>query len=172
MPHENTGMIPIVSVVGWSDSGKTTYLERLIPELAGRGHRICAVKHDAHGFEIDTPGKDSWRLKRAGAAVSVVSGPAKIAVIADTGRDLTLAEIRERFVTDVDLIVSEGFKKDVHPKIEVFRRGIRDRLLCTAADGLIAVAADCPVETDAPVIDLADVGAMADLIEKIVMTGQ
>ncbi len=164
-------MIPIISIVGWSDSGKTTYLERLIPELAGRGYRLCAVKHDVHGFEMDTPGKDSWRLKRAGAVVSVVSSPAKIAVIADTGRDLTLGEIRERFIRDVDLIVSEGFKKDVHPKIEVFRKGTRAALLCTADDNLIAVAADCPVTTDAPVIDLADVGAMADLIEKAILKG-
>jgi molybdopterin-guanine dinucleotide biosynthesis protein B len=162
-------VIPIVSIVGWSDSGKTTYLEKLIPELTGRGYRICAVKHDVHGFEIDTPGKDSWRLKRAGAAVSVVSGPERIAVVADTGRDLTLSEIRERFISDVDLIVSEGFKKDIHPKIEVFRKGVRDMLLCTAADGLIAVAADCPIAAEAPVIDLDDVGAMADLIEKAVI---
>lgn len=162
-------MIPIISVVGWSDSGKTTYLERLIPELTRRGYRICAVKHDVHGFEIDIPGKDSWRLKRAGAAVSVVSGPERIAVIADTGRDLTLSEIRDRFVLDVDLIMSEGFKKDRHPKIEVFRKGVREGLFCNKSDNLIAVAADCPIETDAPVIDLADVGAMADLIEEEVM---
>lgn len=162
-------MIPIVSVVGWSDSGKTTYLEKLIPQLTRRGYRICAVKHDVHGFEMDTPGKDSWRLKQAGAAVSVVSGPDKIAVIADTGRDLTLSEIRDRFVSEVDLIISEGFKKDDHPKIEVFRKGVRDRLLCTAADKLIAVAADCPVDTDVPVVDLDDVAAMADLVEKTVL---
>jgi molybdopterin-guanine dinucleotide biosynthesis protein B len=164
-------MIPIISIVGWSDSGKTTYLERLIPELLRRGYRVCAVKHDVHGFEIDTPGKDSWRLKRAGAAVSVVSGPDRIAVIADTGRDLTLAEIRDRFVLDVDLIISEGFKKDLHPKIEVFRKGVRDALLCTRDDNLVAVAADCPVDTDVPVIDLEDVASMANLIEKGVMNG-
>jgi molybdopterin-guanine dinucleotide biosynthesis adapter protein len=162
-------VIPIISVVGWSDSGKTTYLERLIPELTGRGWRLCAVKHDVHGFEIDTPGKDSWRLKRAGAAVSVVSSPDKIAVIAQTDHDLTLAEIRDRFISGVDLIVSEGFKKDVHPKIEVFRKGVREGLFCSAADNLIAVAADCPVTADAPVIDLDDVGAMADLIERTIL---
>ncbi len=164
-------MIPIISVVGWSDSGKTTYLERLIPELTGRGYRLCAVKHDVHGFEIDTPGKDSWRLKQAGAAVSVVSSPDKIAIIAQTDHDLTLGEIRDRFISGVDLIVSEGFKKDIHPKIEVFRKGVRDRLLCTAADNLIAVAADCPVKADAPVIDLMDIGSMADLIEKKILRG-
>lgn len=124
-----------------------------------------------HGFEIDTPGKDSWRLKRAGAVVSVVSSPDKIAVIAETDHDLTLGEIRERFIRGVDLIVSEGFKKDVHPKIEVFRNGIRDALLCTAADNLIAVAADCPVKADAPVIDLDNVGAMADFIENTIIKG-
>lgn len=164
-------MIPIISVVGWSESGKTTYLEKLIPELTRRGYRICAVKHDVHGFDIDTPGKDSWRLKHAGAAVSVVSSPDKIAVIAETDHDLTLGEIRDRFISGVDLIVSEGFKKDRHPKIEVFRTGVRDRLLCSEADGLIAVAADAVIDADAPVIDLTDVKAMADLIEREVMKG-
>ena len=162
-------MIPIISVVGWSDSGKTTYLEGLIPELVRRGLRICAVKHDVHGFEIDVPGKDSWRLKRAGAVVSVIGSPKQVAVIADVDHDLTLSEIRDRFISDVDLIISEGFKKDIHPKIEVFREGIRDGLLCMKSDNLIAVAADCEVETDVPVIDLADVGAMADLIERSVL---
>jgi molybdopterin-guanine dinucleotide biosynthesis protein B len=162
-------LIPIISVVGWSDSGKTTYLERLIPELVGRGLRICAIKHDVHGFEIDVPGKDSFRLREAGAALTVISSPNRIAVIADTTRDLTLVEIRERFISDVDIIISEGFKKDIHPKIEVFRRGIRDKLLCTKDDNLIAVASDCPVETAAPVIDLEDVGTMADFIEGTVL---
>jgi molybdopterin-guanine dinucleotide biosynthesis protein B len=162
-------MIPIVSVVGWSDSGKTTYLERLIPELVKRGLRICAVKHDVHGFEIDVPGKDSFRLKRAGAAMSVISGPDRIAVIADVDHDLSLAEIRDRFAGGVDLIISEGFKKDIHPKIEVFRRGVREGLLCTASDNLIAVASDCPIDADVQVVDLDDVGAMADLIEKSVL---
>jgi molybdopterin-guanine dinucleotide biosynthesis protein B len=159
-------MIPIISVVGWSGSGKTTYLERLIPELVKRGLRVCAVKHDVHGFEIDVPGKDSFRLKRAGAAVSVISGPDRVALVADVEGDLALAEIRDRFVRGVDLIISEGFKKDVHPKIEVFRRGVRDGILCSASDNLIAVASDSPVEAEAQVVDLADVAAMADLIEK------
>jgi molybdopterin-guanine dinucleotide biosynthesis protein MobB len=161
-------VIPIISVVGWSGSGKTTYLEQLIPRLASRGIRVCAVKHHSHEFEIDIPGKDSWRLKRAGAAVSIISSPNKIAITADTGCDLTLSEIRDRFVTDVDLMVSEGFKKDTFPKIEIFRKGIGEGLSCTKEDNLIAVAADYTIERDVPVFDLEDIDGMAEFIIDIV----
>jgi molybdopterin-guanine dinucleotide biosynthesis protein B len=161
-------MIPILSVVGYSDSGKTTYLERLIPELVKRGIRITVVKHDVHGFEVDTPGKDSFRLKQAGAATAVISSPEKIAVIADTDRDLTLAEIRDRFGGDADLILSEGYKNDVHPKIEVFRRGVHTSLLCSNDETLFAIAADTDLTAPVPVFPLDDPSRMADLImEKI-----
>ena len=157
-------MIPILSVVGYSDSGKTTYLERLIPELVKRGVRIIAVKHDVHGFDVDTPGKDSYRLKQAGAATSIISSPKKIAVIADTDHDLTLSEIRGRFGRDADLILSEGYKNDIHPKIEVFRKGVHTSLLCSGDDSLFAVAADTNPTTSVPVFPLDDPSPMAQLI--------
>jgi molybdopterin-guanine dinucleotide biosynthesis protein B len=157
-------MIPILSVVGYSDSGKTTYLERLIPELTKRGVRIIAVKHDVHGFDVDTPGKDSYRLKQAGAATSIISSPKKIAVIADTDHDLSLSEIRDRFGHDADLILSEGYKNDIHPKIEVFREGIHSSLLCSGDDSLFALAADTNPTTSVPVFPLDDPSPMAELI--------
>ena len=116
-------MIPIISIVGKSDSGKTTLLEKLVPELTRRGYRIATIKHDVHGFEVDQEGKDSWRHKQAGAHTVVISSPNKIALIRDVEKDLNLEEIRERLIQDVDLILSEGYKKDVQPKIEVFRKG-------------------------------------------------
>jgi molybdopterin-guanine dinucleotide biosynthesis protein B len=97
-------MIPIVSIVGKSDSGKTTLLEKVVGELRARGYRIATVKHDAHSFEIDHEGKDSWRHKQAGAALTVISSPEKVALVADADHDQSLAEIRERFVWGVDLI--------------------------------------------------------------------
>ncbi|MBM3299265.1 MAG: molybdopterin-guanine dinucleotide biosynthesis protein B, partial [Deltaproteobacteria bacterium] len=112
-------MIPIVSIVGKSDTGKTTLLEKIVKELTSRGHRIATVKHDAHSFEIDHKGKDSWRHKQAGAVISVISSPGKIAVVADSDHDHSLAEIREKYVLGADLIITEGYKREVHPKIEV-----------------------------------------------------
>jgi len=101
-------MIPIVSIVGKSDSGKTTLLEKVVRELRSRGWRVATVKHDAHSFEIDHEGKDSWRHKQAGACMTIISSPSKIAVVTDTDHDHSLNEIRDRFVRDVDLIVTEG----------------------------------------------------------------
>ena len=132
-------MIPIVSIVGKSDIGKTTLIEKLLPELTRRGYRIATVKHDVHGFEVDREGKDSWRHKKAGAHTVVISSPQKVAVIRDVEKDLTLEEVREKLIQEVDLILSEGYKKDVQPKIEVFRKGKYEGLLCTREDNLVAV---------------------------------
>lgn len=159
-------MIPIVSIVGKSDSGKTTFIEKLVPELTRRGYRIATVKHDIHGFEVDREGKDSWRHKQAGAHTVVISSPEKVALIRDVDRDLTLAEIRERFIQDVDLIVSEGFKKDVQPKIEIFRKEKHKKLLCTKEDNLIAIVSDKRFRVGVSCFFLDDVRGVADFIEK------
>jgi molybdopterin-guanine dinucleotide biosynthesis protein B len=158
---------PIVSIVGTTDSGKTTLIERLIPELKSRGYRVATVKHDVHGFEVDHEGKDSWRHKRAGADAVVISSPRKMAVIKDVDRDHRLEEIRDQFLGDVDLILTEGYKREPHPKIEVFRRGHRDELLCSSGDNLVAVASDEPLDVGVPVVDLNDPSAIADLIEDL-----
>ena len=159
-------MIPIVSIVGKSDSGKTTLIEKLLPELTRRGLRIATVKHDTHGFEVDHEGKDSWRHKRAGAHTVVISSPWKVAVIRDVERDLALDEIRGKLIQDVDLIVSEGYKKDVQPKIEVFRKEVHKELLCTKKDQLVAIVSNKPFQVGVPCFDLDDMKGLADFIEK------
>ncbi|MDP2972779.1 MAG: molybdopterin-guanine dinucleotide biosynthesis protein B, partial [Deltaproteobacteria bacterium] len=88
-------MIPIISIVGKSDSGKTTFIEKLLPELVRRGYRVATVKHDVHGFEVDREGKDSWRHKQAGAHTVIISSPTKVALIRDVEKDLRLDEIRD-----------------------------------------------------------------------------
>ena len=98
-------MIPIVSIVGKSDSGKTTLMEKLIAELNLRGYKVASVKHDTHDFEIDKEGKDSWRHKKAGATTTIISSPHKVAVVSDTDRDLRLSEIRDRFVLKEDIVL-------------------------------------------------------------------
>jgi molybdopterin-guanine dinucleotide biosynthesis protein B len=158
-------MIPIVSIVGKSDIGKTTLIEKLLPELTGRGYRIATVKHDVHGFEVDREGKDSWRHKKAGAHTVIISSPQKVALIRDVEKDLSLEEIREKLVQDVDLILSEGYKKDVQPKIEVFRKGKYKELLCDDRDNLVAIASDQTFDVGVPCVPLDDVKGLADFIE-------
>ena len=159
-------MIPILSIVGKSDSGKTTLIEKLVPELTRRGYRIATVKHDVHGFEVDREGKDSWRHKQAGAHTVVISSPTKAAVIRDVERDLSLEEIREKLIRDVDLILSEGYKKDVQPKVEVFRKEKHRKLLCSKKDNLVAIASNLKFRVGVPCFDLEDTKGLADFVEK------
>jgi molybdopterin-guanine dinucleotide biosynthesis protein B len=159
-------MIPIISVVGKSDSGKTTFIEKLVPELTERGYRIATVKHDVHGFEVDREGKDSWRHKQAGAHTVVISSAKKAALIRDVEKDLTLGEIREKLIQDVDLILSEGYKRDVQPKIEIFRKEKHKELLCRKKDNLIAIASNRKFRVGVPCFSLDDVRGVADFVEK------
>jgi molybdopterin-guanine dinucleotide biosynthesis protein B len=159
-------MIPIISIVGKSDSGKTTLIEKLLPELKRRGYRVATVKHDIHSFEVDREGKDSWRHKQAGAHTVVISSPQKVALIRDVEKDLTLEELREKLIQDVDLILSEGYKKDVQPKIEVFRKGKHKELLCTKEDHLVAIVSNQKFDIGGPCFHLEDIKGLADFIEK------
>jgi molybdopterin-guanine dinucleotide biosynthesis protein MobB len=160
-------MIPILSIVGRSDSGKTTLLEKVVRELKSRGYRIATIKHDAHSFEIDHEGKDSWRHKRAGADLTIISSPTKLALVADTAQDHRLAELRDLYVRNVDLILSEGYKREVHPKIEVYRKERHPELLCRADENLVAVAGNPPNPPPGiPLFDLDDPKDLCDFIEK------
>lgn len=157
-------MIPIISIVGKSDAGKTTLLEKLIVELKSRGYRVAAVKHDVHGFDVDRPGKDSWRLAQAGSDSVVIASPQKLALIKHLPQELTLDEIAT-YVTDADIILTEGYKRGNAPKIEVSRRALGQELLCHE-DELLAVATDQPLDLDLPQFDLNDVARIVDLVEE------
>ena len=159
-------MIPIVSIVGKSNTGKTTLMEKIIPELNRRGYKVATVKHDVHGFEIDREGKDSWRHKKAGAHTAMVSSPEKMAMVRDVKEDLPLKELRGRFVKDVDIIISEGYKNEKHPKIEVYRKDAHEELLCSRKDLLIALASDKEFDVGVPCLHLDDAEGIATLIEE------
>lgn len=141
-------------------------IEKLVPELTRRGYRVATVKHDIHGFEVDREGKDSWRHKQAGAHTVVISSPNKVALIRDVEKDLTLDEIREKLIQDVDLILSEGYKKDVQPKIEIFRKEKHKELLCTKGDHLIAIVSNKNFNVGVPCFDLEDMKGLSNFIEK------
>jgi molybdopterin-guanine dinucleotide biosynthesis protein B len=159
-------MIPIVSIVGKSDSGKTTLIEKIIPELIRRGYRVATIKHDVHGFDIDEEGKDSWRHRKAGADMVILSSPKQIALIRSVDRDLTVAELGERFIDDVDIIITEGFKKDIQPKIEVFRKEMHRDLLTSTDDNVVAVVSNQTFDLPVPCLDLDDVNGVVDTIER------
>lgn len=158
-------MAPVISIVGKSDSGKTTLLEKLISEFKNRGYRVGTIKHDTHGFDIDHEGKDTWRHKKAGASTVVISSPAKVAVIKDIDEEKPLDSLAEEYFQDVDIIFTEGYKRGNKPKVEVFRKEMHRELLCTDDDNLIALASNQPFEVKAPCFDINDVEGLADLIE-------
>ncbi len=154
-------MIPVVSIVGRSDSGKTTLIEKLVPLLKERGLRVGTIKHNPHGFEVDWPGKDSWRHKRAGADVTIISCPNKLAMIKDTDHDWSLDEL-VHLLNDCDIILAEGYKRDRMPKIEVLRyQGIEPSPLCGRSDNLIAIVSEVNIDIGVPVFH-------PDNVEKLV----
>lgn len=156
--------IPIICVVGRSKAGKTTLLEKLIPELKRRGYRVATVKHHAHpGFEIDQPGKDTWRHAQAGSDHVVIAAPDKVAAIRRVAQEPTLDEIAAT-IQDVDIILCEGYKRANQPKIEVIRAARATQPLCTPQE-LLAVAADLVLPLDVPQFDLDDAVGLADLLE-------
>ncbi len=153
---------PVLTFVGLSGTGKTTFLERLIPVLKGRGLRVAVVKHDVHGVEIDRPGKDTYRFSAAGADLVAISGPDKFAVIEQPPQELSLEEVISR-LPPADLLLTEGYKRSPYPKIELHRRALNQPLLTPALD-LLAVLTDEPLDTPAPQLALTDVDGCAQLI--------
>jgi len=155
---------PIVAVVGKSDAGKTTFLEKLLRELKNRKIKVGTVKHDVHGFDIDKPGKDTWRHAQAGADAVVISSPSKVAIIKKVEEELTLDQVAEA-VSDMDIILTEGYKRSNKPKIEISRTAHSTELLCTA-DELIALVSDRQWDIGVPVFDLDDASGVASLLQE------
>ncbi len=169
---------PVIIIAGWSGSGKTTLLERIIPELAGRGLRLATVKHDAHGFDMDQSGKDTWRHRQAGAAVTAIASPAGFAVVAGgLGREPSLEDMI-RLLGDVDLVLVEGYKRAPYPKLEVIGPagssigepaggpvgGPAGGPACLDDPLLFAVASDHSVATRVPRFARDDAGGIAAAI--------
>jgi molybdopterin-guanine dinucleotide biosynthesis protein B len=155
---------PIISIVGRSQSGKTTLIEKLIPELKDRGHRIGTIKHAHHGFDIDKSGKDSSRHRLAGADTVLVASPGKIAMVKDTNSEAV--DDLLKYFEGVDLVITEGYKKANKPKIEVLRSARHTELICRQDPNLIAVVTDAQLNLNIPKFGLEDIGPLADLIEK------
>jgi len=159
-------MPPIVSIVGKSDAGKTTLLERLVPELRARGYRIGTIKHNVHGFDIDHKGKDSWRYKQAGAHTVAISSPTKVALVKDVETEETIDRLASKYFQDVDIILTEGYKKEDRPKIEVFRSQVHETPLFKGDEHLVALVSDTSLDLGVPRFELHDIKGLAGFVEQ------
>jgi molybdopterin-guanine dinucleotide biosynthesis protein B len=163
----------VVSVVGTSGVGKTTFLERLIPELRRRGYRIGTIKHDVHdSFTIDQEGKDTWRHRQAGAQTVAISSPFRIGIIKEVREELSLDALAAHYFQDEDLVLTEGYKSGNKPKIEICRKELQTQPICSEKDGLVAVVSDFPTSGGAPCLPLEDVGRVADFVEERFLEGR
>ena len=162
-------MVPIISIVGLSGSGKTTLLEKVVRELTLRGWSVGTIKHDVHGFDIDREGKDSFRHKKAGAVTVALSSPGRFAVIKEVKKEWPPERIIASYLSDVDVVVIEGFKQSSFPKIEVIRKANSKKPVCAGDKKLMAFASDFNPAGPAgkvPVYGIDDFKGISDLIEE------
>ena len=153
---------PIVSLVGYSGSGKTTFLEKLIPALSKFGLKVATIKHDVHGFEMDKPGKDTWRHKKAGAVATIISSVSKIGLVMDSDHDHDPEELTRLF-PEVDIVLTEGYKDTPHLKLEIFRPDVTENKipLCTNDPHLLAIVSNQKVLLSIPRFGLNDIEGVA-----------
>ena len=156
---------PIVSVVGRTNSGKTTLIERLIPALATRGVRVATIKHHHHGdFQADHSGKDSWRHAAAGAIATALAGTHRVAVFQRVETELSPEQITRFFVVRPDLVLTEGYKDSLFPKIEVIRQAQGVDPLCRKEDQLIALVTDGAWDLGVPRFGLEESELLAEYL--------
>jgi molybdopterin-guanine dinucleotide biosynthesis protein len=162
--------LPVVSFIGKKKSGKTTVLLGVIGELRSRGYRVAVIKHDTHGFEIDIPDTDSYRFRELGAEVVGISSPWNYVWQVRTEEEPPLGELIRQIREPVDIVITEGFKRQDAPKIEVSRRARSDSLV-SSPDELIGIASDQRFpDYPVPHMDLDDFKGLADLVESRILS--
>ena len=155
----------VFGIAGYSGSGKTTLLEKLIPQFTARGLRVSVIKHAHHGFDIDRPGKDSFRHREAGATEVMLSCGERWALMherRDEG-EVSLNELISR-LAPCDLVLIEGFKQEPVPKLEVYRLENGKPPLFPERDDIVAVASDAEIDSTLPRLPLNEIGAIADFV--------
>ena len=161
-------MTPLLAIAAWSGTGKTTLLKRLIPELCVRGLRPGLIKHTHHDMDVDKPGKDSYELRKAGAAQTIVASEQRWALMTETPEtpELDLTWLVSRMdASKLDLVLVEGFKHEAVPKILLFRQNSGHRVEELIIDEhTIAVASDMPIATSLPQLDVNDIQQIATFI--------
>jgi len=155
----------IFGVTGWKNSGKTGLMERLITEFTARGLTVSSIKHAHHSFDIDHPGRDSYRHRDAGARQVLLASRNRWALMHEL-RDEdepSLGDLLKQ-LSPVDLVLIEGYKRDRHPKIEAHRKETGQPLIAPEDETIVAVASDTSLSVDRPVLDLNDTAAIANFI--------
>ncbi len=163
-------MTPIISIVGYSDAGKTTLVEKLVPELKKKGYRVGTIKSSHHELDFDKKGKDSWRHFASGADAVVVASADKIVMIRkhENTSDDSYAQLLfiENHLSDMDVIIAEGYKSAGFPKIEVFRPQAQNEPACLNDDTLVALVTDADVNISVPIFGLEESERLADFVEQ------
>jgi len=155
----------VFNIVGNSGSGKTTLVEQLIRELSSRGLRVATIKRADHRVVLDTPGKDSYRNKEAGAVMSMLVTSNQMQLVSDLTEGREPDQLAERFLEGTDLVLAEGFSQSQGPKIEVVRRECGKPPRCTIEDGLIAIVTDMDeVFPQLPHFALDDINGVVEFI--------
>ncbi len=157
-------MPPIVAFVGKSETGKTTLIQKLIPELKSRGYRVATIKHTPRELAIDSAEKDSWRHIQAGSEATAVSAQDRIVIVRPVAQPPTVDQIARYIGEDCDIILCEGFKESDAPKIEVHRKEAGPPL--AAVRKLIAIVTDEPLDTKVRQFSTDDIKGLANLLEK------
>lgn len=157
-------MPPVISVVGKSNSGKTTLIEKLVQELTSRGYRVATIKHAPQGVSYDETGKDSWRHLQAGSKVTAISSPEKIVIVKPVEQDSKLDDVAYVLGEDYDIILAEGFKQDNAPKIEAHLEGSGS--LLKGVKKLVAIVTDEPLDTKIRRFSPENITDLANLLEQ------
>ena len=155
----------LFGVVGWKNAGKTGLMERLVAEITARGFTVSTVKHAHHSFDVDHPGKDSYRHRAAGASEVLLASRQRVALMQELrgAEEPSLEDLLAR-LSPVDLVLVEGYKRDTHPKVEAHRAETGNPLIAPDDATIRAVASDVPLTLDRPVFDLNDTRAIADFV--------
>ena len=155
----------VYGVTGWKNAGKTGLMERLVAEMVARGLSVSTVKHAHHAFDVDQPGRDSYRHRQAGAGEVLLASRQRVALMRELrgAEEPALADLLA-MLAPCDLVLVEGYKRDRHPKIEAFRAETGHALIAPDDPTIRAVASDVALDLDRPVFDLNDTGAIADFI--------
>jgi molybdopterin-guanine dinucleotide biosynthesis protein B len=161
-------MPPVVSIVGYSKSGKTTLIQKLIEELRRRGRRVAAVKHTRGSFDMDRPGKDTWRYAEAGAESIGILAPQRCAMLKQLPREYAYDEVLRVVGANADLVLLEGLHGGPAPKVEVHRAELKQGLRC-APDDLLAVVTDERLDLDCPQFAPDEIEPIASLIEPLIV---
>lgn len=161
-------MPPVLAIVGQSRSGKTTLIEKLIPEMKRRGYRVGVIKHTHHQVAFDTPGKDTHRHKAAGADAVILACAGQVAMVKDT--DANRLENVLPLLDDMDIVIAEGYKRADCPKIEVLRQALGSGPVCGNDPLLEALVTDMAIDPGVPRFGLDEIGPLADFIRERLMT--